>query len=149
MLPNPSPLVFLDSNVIVSGLYSATGPPGAILREFGQGHLQVVISPLVLEEVIGVLENKLPAALPVLRTLLLSSPPIIAREPVPEEISRWAALIHAEDAPILTAAINARADYLVSGDRHFQRIRRSADLGGLRIVTPPEFMRELRKKTGN
>ncbi len=119
MGPPARPRVFLDSNVIFSGLYSSAGAPGRILERFIQGELRVVISQQVLEEAVRTISRTLPEALPALRRLLESAPPEIREDPPAEEVTRWAELIHPEDASILAAAAAAQVDYLVTGDRHF------------------------------
>ena len=62
--------VFLDTNVIFSGLYSSEGPAGIILDRFIKGDFIVIISQQVLEEVVRTISEKLPVALPTLRKLL-------------------------------------------------------------------------------
>ena len=46
------PRVFLDTNVLVSALYSAGGPPGAILRLHVDERITIVVSQLVMDELI-------------------------------------------------------------------------------------------------
>src|SRR3972149_1653913 len=64
------PRVFLDTNVLVSALYSAGGPPEAILRLHVDERITIVVSQLVVDELIRALRRKLPDALPLLRELL-------------------------------------------------------------------------------
>jgi len=144
MPSKPRLRVFLDSNVIFSGLHSAKGPAGMILDGFLQGKLTVVISQQVLEEVVRTLKEKLPEALPAFRRLLVSVPPEIVRDPTTEEIDKWAQLIHPDDASILAAAIAAQPDFLVTGDKHFRKRPGIAAKSGLRIVTPAQFQGQLR-----
>ncbi len=140
MPPNPRPRVFLDANVIFSGLCSAQGAPAVLLKLFVEGRLRVVISQQVLEEVVRTIGRRLPEALPSLRKLLLSVPPEIAEDPPPEDIAFWAQVVHADDAGVLAAAVAARPDYLVTGDRHFFANPGIAEKSGLRIVTPAQFL---------
>lgn len=140
MQPKPRPRVFLDSNVIFSGMYSSEGAPGIILEYFVQGRIRVVISQQVLEEVVRTIKEKLPEALPALRRLLVSTPPEIRQDPSPEEIARWAEVIHPDDAGILAAAIAAQPDYLITGDNHFFENPGIAEKSGLHIVTSAQFL---------
>lgn len=148
MGPQARPRVFLDSNVIFSGLYSSQGPPGMILERFIQGEFRVVISQQVLEEVVRTVANKLPEALPALRRLLESAPPEICEDPTPEEVAGWAEAINPEDAPILAAAVAAQVDYLVTGDNHFFEKPDIAERAGLRIVAPAQFLERLEEGRG-
>ncbi len=143
MPPNPKPRVFLDSNVIFSGMYSSAGAPGVILERFIEGKLSVVISQQVLDEVVRTIKEKLPEALPALRRLLMSAPPEITKDPAPEEVTRWAETVHIEDARILAAAIAAQPDYMVTGDRHFLEDPGIAQKSGLHILTPAQLLQRI------
>ena len=147
MLPKPRLRAFLDSNVILSELYSSKGAPGIILERFIAGRLRVVISQQVLEETVRTVKKKLPEALPALKRLLVSTPPEVREDPVLAEVARWSKVIHAEDAAILAAAVAAEPDYLVTGDRHFFENPGIAETSGLHIVTPAEFLKLLENDT--
>lgn len=140
----PRRRVFLDSNVIFSGLYSSSGAPGKILEVFIEGELELVISRQVLDEVIRTIKEKLPQILPALRKLLENSPPEVVRDPALEDVKRWASELDTADAAILAAAVTAQPDYFVTGDRRFLNNPGIAERAGLRIVTPAQFM-EMRK----
>ena len=139
--------VFLDTNVIFSGLYSSEGSAGVILEHFIAGRLVVVISQQVLEEIISTIKEKLPGSLPALRKLLLSVALEIVKNPVPDEVARWSkAITHTEDATILSAAIAAQPDYFVTGDKHFLGNPEILEESGLHIVTPSQFLERLGDK---
>ncbi|MBN2028134.1 MAG: PIN domain-containing protein [Actinobacteria bacterium] len=132
--------VFLDSNVIFSGLYSGDGPPGAILEQAVKGGFLPVISRQVLDEVVRTIAEKLPAALPALQALLLSMPLEVCEDPDPLAVRAWAKITGADDAPIAAAASAAEVDLFVSGDSHFLAARAAAVKKGLRIVSPSDFI---------
>lgn len=134
---------FLDSNVIFSGLYSSQKAPGKILEYFIQGRIRVVISQQVLEEIVRVMKEKLPGALPFLNQLLMNSPPEIITDALPAEVKRWSRLLQIGDAAILAAAISARPDYFVTGDNHFLNNRGMVEETGLHIITPTELLKLL------
>ncbi|MDD4984944.1 MAG: putative toxin-antitoxin system toxin component, PIN family [Dehalococcoidales bacterium] len=142
-MPKPKLRVFLDTNVIFSGLYSSQGAPGAILKYFVEGRISIVVSQQVLEEVIRTIKEKLPEALPALKRLLVNAPPEVGADPSPEAIQRWAREIHPADAAILAAAITAKADYFITGDNHFLENQAIKEKAGLNIVTPSQFMKLL------
>ena len=132
--------VFLDTNVIFSGLYSARGPAGIIMDRFIDGEFTVVISQQVLEELVRTIKEKLPAALPALRQLLGNVSLEIVKDPDYEVVAEWAEIIHHEDAAILAAAVAAQPDYLVTGDKHFFEDPAIIEKSGLCIVTPDRFL---------
>ena len=142
-MSKPKPHVFLDSNVIFSGLYSPQGAPGIILEHFIMGSINVVVSQQVLEEVIRTIKEKLPEALPALKRLLLNKPPHVIADPKLEEIERWAKKLPPGDAAILAAALSAKPDYFVTGDNHFIANRTIGVEAGLHIVTPAQFLKLL------
>src|SRR3989304_3306845 len=82
------PSVFLDTNVLVSALYSAGGPPAAILRLHVEDRITIVVSQLVVEELVRAIQRKLPDALPLLRELLLNTPPEVVPAPPADETPR-------------------------------------------------------------
>lgn len=132
--------VFLDSNVIFSGLHSPHGPPGAILEKAATGDIVAVVSRQVLDEVVRTIKKKLPDALPPLREFLRSSAFEVVADRSPADTRRWEGILEAGDAAILAAAEAAEPDYFVTGDSHFLRNRRLQSLRALEILAPLEFV---------
>lgn len=139
-MPSDRPRVFLDSNVIFSGLYSPEGAPGIILEHFVRGSIRVVVSQQVLEEVVRTVRAKLPDALPALRRLLVGIPPEVVADPGHEEIERCMKKMALGDAAVLAAAAGAQPDYFITGDKHFTQSPAIGEEAGLRIVTPAQFL---------
>jgi putative PIN family toxin of toxin-antitoxin system len=135
------PRVFLDTNVIFSGLYSSQRAPGAILEYFIEGRISVVVSQQVLEELIHTIKEKIPKALPALKRFLINAPPEVGADPSPEAIQRWAKKIHPADAAILAAAIEVKPDYFITGDHHFLENPDIIEKSGLNIVSPAQFLK--------
>ena len=146
-MPKSKTRVFLDSNVIFSGLYSPEGAPGIILEHFVRGSISVVVSRQVLEEVIRTFKEKLPDSLPALRRLLVNTPPEVAAAPELPDIKRWTKKLHLGDAAILAAAITAQPDYFITGDRHFVE-NLDAKEKGLTIVMPAELLKIMNRGEG-
>jgi uncharacterized protein len=140
--------VFLDTNVIFSGLYSPKGTPGLILEYFIRGHIEIVISQQILEELIQTLKEKLPEALPAMKMLLINTPPEICVDPSAETLKPWVKIIHPADAAILAAVIAAKPDYFVTGDSHFLENRTIQEKSGLKIITPAQFFLLLNRAKG-
>lgn len=138
--------VFLDSNIIFSGLYSPLGAPGVILKRFVDGEFKVVISEQVLEELTRNVLRAIPWMLPKLKDLLMGFPPEIVSDPEPGEIAGWTEMVHPEDAAILAASMTAKPDYFVTGDRHFLMNRETIAKSELNVVAPAEFLAILDKR---
>ena len=132
--------IFLDSNVIISGIYSKAGPPGRILDMHTDGRIQIVVCKFVLEEVIRNIRVKRSKDIPALYAFLSNAPPIIAIDPDENEILLWAKYLSHEDAIILAAATHARVDCFVTGDKHFNSAALKSQKLNLKILTPAEFV---------
>ena len=142
-MSKPELRVFLDTNVVFSGLYSSHGAPAAILEHFINGRISVVISQQVLEEVIRTIKEKLPEALPALKRFLVNVPPEVVAGSSPEAMQHWVKKFHPADAAILAAAIAAKPDYFVTGDNHFLGNNMLIEKSGLNIVTPAQSLKIL------
>ena len=127
--------IVLDTNVLGSGL-NYTGTPNRLLRLLSQGEIDWFISPFILEELHRVLtekflweEDRSQRALRLIREVATKVGP-------PRGIS----VIQAKDDDnrILECALQAKAHYLVSGDR--RHVVPLTEFKGVSIVTPAEFM---------
>ena len=137
--------VFLDSNVILSGLISDKGAPRIILDL-----LTLKLPFLVgstgrfnLREIERTLKKRMPGLLPLYRRYLPLLNLKIISLPSPQEIGVFAQTIADKDLPVLASAIKDKADFLVTGDkRHFQRLKGGKNYP-LQIATPAEFVDRL------
>jgi uncharacterized protein len=134
----------LDANVYASALIKPDGPPGRILRLLVVDRaFEVVLSASILVELrrcLGYpkLRKFIPLAdaeldLWILSVELLAEVVTPTREvrAVPED---------PDDDHLLAAALEGRAAFLVTGDRHILAL---GEYEGIRIVTPAEFLKVL------
>ncbi len=132
--------VFLDTNVIVSA-FATRGLSADVMRVVLAEH-ELIVGEVVLVELDRVLEMKLRLSAAVrtqidslLRGYEVQSRPSSALEvPVRDP----------DDALVLASALEARADVLVSGDRHLLEV--ANQVTGLMITTPRGFWRLLTEK---
>lgn len=139
---NPENRVFLDSNVIISGLLSDRGAPRIILDLLclNLPNLHGLTGRYNLIEVERNLLRKLPLALPVFQDYFPKMNLEIVPLPALAELEPWAGMTAEKDIPVIASAINGKADFLITGDHK--------DFGGLKtikkipfkIVTPAEFV---------
>lgn len=132
----------LDANLFVSSLIEPRGNPARIFRELIENQsFELVLSLPILEEIRRVLKY------PRLRKHLASDP---------EEIEEYllslgliAGLVEGkrqlqaieedpEDDKYLACALEANADYIVSGDEHLLAI---GEFERIKIVSPQEFVK--------
>lgn len=143
--------IFLDSNVILSGLISDKGAPRIILDilclklPFFTG----ITGQYNIIEIERNLAKKMPAAFPVYREYLPKINLEIIPMPSAAEVNlscyvfKWEKFygsISDKDIPVLVSAVNGKADFLVTGDKKdFAKIKVK---GGypFKIASPSEFV---------
>jgi len=134
--------VFLDSNVILSGLLSDRGAPRLILDVLSLGLpvLQGATGKYNILEIERNLARKMPDLVPIYRKYLPLLDLEIVPLPSPATIEAMAGQSVAKDLPVLASAAACRADFLVTGDKKdFAKAKKS---GGycFQIVSPAEFL---------
>lgn len=140
--------LFLDSSALIAGIISMKGAARVLLLLAESGHIAVTISEQVLTESERTIARKVPQALSDLRQAILASKAQIVRDPSSEELTAHLNLIsHASDVPIVLAAMQAKADYLVTLNRkHFIDDPGVALQAGLRIGTPGDALSWVREQ---
>ena len=134
----------LDTNVIVSATLIRGGNEDRILRAWQQGVFELVLSPPILEEIGRVLSYaKIQKLRWTTQEEVISLLESLAGESVlvPGRLEVRASR-DPEDDKFLAAAIEAGAEYVVSGDKDLLDLRMYR---GVRIVTPAKFLRTLRE----
>jgi len=134
--------VFLDSNVILSGLISEKGAPRIILDllSLRLPWLAGLTGEYNIVEIERNLARKLPAALPVYKRSVAKLNLKIVPLPLREDVESHRGCIADKDVPVLVSAIDGKADYLVTGDnKDFGKIKLS-DGYPFKIVTFAEFL---------
>ena len=134
-------IAVLDTNVLVSGLISPHGAPARIMAAWREEKIELVVSDPILQELGEVLNREkirryyqsVDRDLPV---KLLTGLRRFARL-VSGQIK--VDLIEADPADnmFLSAALEARADFLVTGDHHLLQLQ---TYEGISIVSPVEFL---------
>lgn len=107
--------LFLDTSALFSAALSDKGASRQLILWGFQGRVRLFISSFVVEEAERNLSRKAPAALPALRAFLASAPFTIL-DPSPTQVAQATVFTEFKDAPIVAAAMKARAAYLVTFD---------------------------------
>jgi len=130
--------VVLDTNVLVSGLLTSTGPCGQILELLIEGVLQSCIDGRIFAEYRSVVHRP-QLAIPraeadrILEFIRLVAEPVAAL-PLPIEVP------DVDDLPFLEVAATARAILVTGNKRHFPKKAR----GSVVVVGPSELLDRLR-----
>lgn len=134
----------LDTNVIVSGLIASKGTPADLLAAWRNRRFDLVIGPVILQEIERVLRlprltkayrlapQDISDLIELLTSRAILTPgrltiPLTARDP--------------EDDQILACAIEGHADYIVTGDQDLLTLER---FQGIPIIPPAAFAAVLR-----
>jgi putative PIN family toxin of toxin-antitoxin system len=139
------PRVVFDTDIIVTALRSVTGGSNAVLREAALGRLSPLVTPALFLEYEAVLkrpEQRLAHGLTLRDIDRFLEAFASACQPV--EVSfRWRPqLTDANDEMVLEAAVNGRADALVT--HNVRDFAKGAARFGLRVLPPGELLKELR-----
>ena len=135
----------LDTNILASGVLTARGAPGQIINAWQDGRFALIVSSHILDELHRTLHKPYfqrhltPRHIDDLFELLDAE---AIHTPITAQVHGVAT--HPEDDLTLATAVSAKADYLVSGDGPLLRQVGHA-YQGVALVTPPEFLRVLRK----
>lgn len=130
------PRLLLDANVLFSACISPRGRAAALVALAEHDLCELVASPHVVQEARRNLEARYPERAAHLEEVL----GVVAMVPeAPAALATWAREqgLPDQDAPVLAAAVQARADALVTGDRtHFGALF-GRTLRGVRVVPLP------------
>jgi putative PIN family toxin of toxin-antitoxin system len=138
--------VVLDTSVVVAGLRSASGGGNAMLRLAARRELVLLATPalfLEYEDVLKRAEQRLAHGLDLFEIDAFLSALASASEPV-ETYFQWRPqLSNPDDEIVLEAAVNGRADALVT--HNVRDFLRGAERFGVRVLRPGEFLKERRQ----
>lgn len=129
--------VVLDTNVLLSALLFPAHAPGIVYDRVKQGAIRLYISDFILEEMKRVLVEKfkLDASVVELHLRRLRTVSVVIS---PRKYLR-VIKTRADDNRILECALEARADFLVTGDK--KHILPLGKIGDTRILSPAEFLK--------
>jgi putative PIN family toxin of toxin-antitoxin system len=114
--------VVLDTNVLISAILFG-GKPRQILEKAIRGEIRLCLSEPILEELKGVLQRSKFDYSPEMIQFILTELMSIADFVNPSETLK-VVLEDPEDNRILECAVEAGANYIISGDLHLLKLRR-------------------------
>ena len=110
--------VFLDTNVLISGLIFRTGNEAALLELADQGLVDLVLSKRVISEAQDVFADKFAERVQILKDFLSDARYELAPEPGESDLEVAARLVRDPDDVIILASILAsKPDFSISGDK--------------------------------
>lgn len=132
--------VVLDTNVLVSAFIFPGGAPEHVYRLAVEGRIDMITSRALLTELGRVLSEKFNNPRAAAEALAQITTLGTVVEPT-ESVS----VVEADpsDDRVLEAALEVRADMIVSGDRHLLRLKEWREI---RIVSPADFLAEFESR---
>ena len=131
--------VVVDTNVLVSGIFWAEGPPAQIIQAWLSGKVTVIASQEILDEyrgIIGRLSQRKKTDVSKLLERLLMLVHFVLPTGLPQPICS-----DEDDDKFLAAAHAGRAKYLVTGDHALLKVKRFRKT---LVISPFTFCRTLR-----
>lgn len=141
---SPKPKVFLDTSALIAGIASSKGAARELLRLAEIGLIEILVSRQVIVEADRNISAKLPECLNDFRAYLGTLAPVLVNDPPARAVKPYSSLIHPDDAPILAAAVAAKAGYLVTWDQKHFMTKGPRALVRPKVMTPGEFLHEFR-----
>jgi predicted nucleic acid-binding protein len=134
--------VFLDSNVILSGLISDRGSPRIILDLLGLDlpFLSGTTGQFNIIEIERNIHKKVPELLPVYKKYFTSLNLEIVSLPSLKEIKKLQGSIASKDLPVLASAVKGNVDFLITGDKKDFAKTRVRGKYHFKIASPAEFI---------
>lgn len=139
--------VVLDTNVVVSATLVKEGAPNRILEAWKKGEVELITSPVLLEELQEVLKRpriqkhqwmapeEVEELYQLLKETTLQTSGQKLVEAVPED---------PDDDFVISAALEGKADCIVSGDEHLLGLK---NWEGIPILSPREFLELLQQES--
>ncbi len=134
--------VFLDSNVILSGLISDKGPPRILLDllSIGPPFLVGLTGRYNLIEIERNIKKKMPEILSIYKEYFPKLNLKIIPLPPKEVLREYFGKIAEKDFPVLVSAIRGQVDFLITGDKYHLGRMKDFRKYPFHIVTPSEFI---------
>ena len=130
--------VVLDTNILISAILFG-GKPRQILEKAIRGEIRLCISEPILEELKGVLRRSKfdysPETIQVILTELMGISDFVNPSKTIRVVSE-----DSEDNRILECAVEAEANYIVTGDFHLLKLSRYRNIG---VVNAVVFLEKL------
>lgn len=139
-----NPRVVIDTNLLISATIAPKGFPNKLIQNWQRDKITLIISPKLLleldrvsqrdkfrgyylfkEQMVELIDN-IKASAEVIPSMTEEQLPIRSRDP--------------KDDKLLSCALSADVDYLITGDEDLLELKNNAALGKLKIITVKDFL---------
>jgi probable toxin-antitoxin system toxin component, PIN family len=130
--------VLIDTNILISAALNADGVPFQAYIKAASYPNRGLICEQNIDEMKRIFNKKFPNHLSSLNTFLSAALPTLELIPIPAKENKSESQIRdKKDRPILRAAMYAKADVILTGDKDFLE----SCLKKPRVLTPAEFVK--------
>lgn len=134
--------VFIDSSVFFAAVLSPSGGSFRIFREAKGRNIYIYVSQYVVDEVERELTERYWDSLDRFRSFFIYFPIVVNANPPLRFTNKYLSLLPPEDAPILSAAVNSGAIYLLTLDKKHFLIPLNKIALPVKVVTPGDFIQK-------
>ena len=130
---------FIDTNVLVSAALFPNSVPAQAFEKAAAHHNTVIVCDYAIDELRRVFNKKFPHKIRALESLLstlLLSAVIISTPPAYKKYTGEEKIRDINDRPIFRAAIKAKSDVIITGDKDFLE----SGILSPKIMTPAQFI---------
>lgn len=134
--------VVIDTNVFISGILTEGGNPSLVIKIWKMSHkYQLFITEDIIQEILRVLKR-----LNVIVDIITDWNEALRKNAIFVKSVRKIEIIKEDphDNKFLECAVEAAADYIISGDRHLYEI---SEFEGIKIVNAKEFLNILARSS--
>lgn len=128
--------IILDTNVLASGIFFTSGPPGNIVIAFIEDKFELVVSPEILDEYMVII-SKLQANFPEIDTDKFISKLFRLPDMQVAEILTKPVCIDPDDDKFIACAIASKTKIIISGDKHLLDV---SGYRGIQVLKPRQFV---------
>ncbi len=136
-------LIVMDTSVLVAGLRSRSGASAALLREVAANRVELAATPALFLEYEAVLKRE-EHGLPLQYVDGFLAELALCIIPVEVRFVWRPQLTDADDEMVLEAAINGRAEAIVTHNR--RDFERAAQRFGIEVLPPADLLEQIRRK---
>ncbi|MDF9408246.1 MAG: hypothetical protein A4E52_00132 [Pelotomaculum sp. PtaB.Bin013] len=131
--------IMVDTNIIISAIRNPNGTPFAAYAKAAQPPYKIVLCDQIVDEVRKVFNRKFPDSVPLIERFFTWALFEVVSTPSQEEVNEKENMIRdVNDRPILRAALMAKVDVLITGDKDFLE----SGIKIPKIVTAADFIKD-------
>ncbi len=140
--------LFLDANILFTAAHNENGISRGLFRLAERGWCSLLTSAYAVDEANRNIALKYPHMIAILGSLCDDL--TLVKEPHPSNVKAMVSLpLVDKDTPIMAAAIDCRADLLVTGDRRDFGHLYGRVIEGVLVATPGDAMEKVLRKKGS